>query len=219
MEKEMILFDLDGTLWDSSQQVAESWNQVFREFGQMLAPGAVLPELSADDIRRIMGKTMDEIALTIMPDMDPEHRAVLFKKCETFEVTYIEAHGGVLYPGVRETLEMLQASGHALAVVSNCQEGYVRAFIKSMNMEPYFCDYEEWGRTGRSKGENIRLVMERNGCTKGIYVGDTQKDQDAADEAGIPFIWASYGFGTVSNCAGRIGHFPELPAEIGQAVR
>ena len=218
MDKKMMLFDLDGTLWDSSQQVAESWNIVFRQFGQIIAPGEVLPELSADDIRRIMGKTMDEIALTIMPDMDLEHRAVLFKKCETFEVTYIESHGGMLYPGVRETLEMLKENGYALSVVSNCQEGYVRAFIKSMRMESYFCDYEEWGRTGRSKSENIRLVMERNGCTKGIYVGDTQKDKDAADAAGIPFIWASYGFGTVSSCAGKIDRFSEFDAEFIQAV-
>ena len=206
----MILFDLDGTLWDSSQQVAESWNIVFREYGETLAPGAVLTELSVDDIRSIMGKTMDEIAMAIMPDMDPEKRAVLFKKCETFEVTYIESHGGILYPGVRETLEQLKAEGHALAVVSNCQEGYVRAFIRSMKMERYFCDYEEWGRTLRPKGENIRLVMERNHCLKGIYVGDTQKDNDAADAAGIPFIWASYGFGTADNYVKRIESFLEL---------
>ena len=77
-------------------------------------------------------------------------------------------------------------------------------------MEEFFCDYEEWGRTGKAKSENIRLVMERNHCKKGVYVGDTQKDKDAATDAGIAFIWAAYGFGTVDQYDGKIEHFPDL---------
>jgi len=210
MKTKMILFDLDGTLWDSSAQVAESWNLVFREYGGSLAPGVSLPVLTADDLRSVMGKTMEEIAQTIMPEMEPEARSVLFKKCEMFEVEYIAASGGMLYPGVRETLGCLKNEGYSLAVVSNCQVDYVKAFLTSMNMESFFCDYEEWGRTGKNKSENIRLVMERNHCENGVYVGDTQKDKDAASQAGIPFIWAAYGFGNVDHCDGKLDHFPDL---------
>ena len=210
LDVEMILFDLDGTLWDSSAQVAQSWNLVFRDYGETMAPGVSLPVLTADDLRNVMGKTMEEIARTIMPDMDPHQRSVLFKKCETYEVEYIASSGGVLYPGVQETLEHLKNAGYKLAVVSNCQVDYVKAFLTSMKMDSFFCDYEEWGRTGKSKSENIRLVMERSHSKKGVYVGDTQKDKDAADEAGIPFIWAAYGFGNVDGYVGKLEHFPEL---------
>ena len=48
----LIMFDLDGTLWDSAQAVAESWNEVFRK------EAPVLPLLTADDIHGVMGLTM-----------------------------------------------------------------------------------------------------------------------------------------------------------------
>lgn len=206
----MIIFDLDGTLWDSSLQVAQSWNIILEEYGSKMAPETRFPQLTADDIRSVMGMTMEEIANVLMPDLDPQLRSVIFKKCETYEVTYIGSHGGILFPDVRETLTQLKEQGHEMAIVSNCQVGYIPAFLKSMKMDSYFCDYEEWGRTGKSKGNNIRLVMERRHCRDAVYVGDTQKDKDAADEAGIPFIWASYGFGTVSEYAGKMEKFQDL---------
>ena len=70
------------------------------------------------------------------------------------------------------------------------------------------------GRTGLDKGANIRLVMERNGVTKAVYVGDTQGDADAAAKAGVPFIFAEYGFGMVNAAAARIASLPELPAAV-----
>ena len=51
------------------------------------------------------------------------------------------------------------------------------------------------GRTGMDEGRNIKLIMERNGIDNAVYVGDTEGDENAARYAGIPFIWASYGFG------------------------
>ena len=201
----MILFDLDGTLWDSAANVADSWNIVI---------GQEAPELgtvTADFVHSIMGKTMDEIAKIALPDVADAKRTDIFRKCETFEVEYIEKHGGVLFDGVRETLEELKAGGHRLAVVSNCQSGYIEAFLNSMEMGSYFCDIEQWGNTKLPKADNIRLVMERNHETKGIYVGDTQKDLDAARGAGIPFIHAAYGFGTADAPDMVIHDISELP--------
>ena len=104
--------------------------------------------------------------------------------------------------------------GVKMAVVSNCQEGYVKAFLDSMDMWKYFVDYEEWGRTFLSKADNIKLVMERNGEDKGIYVGDIQKDCDSAHAAGVPCIYAAYGFGEISDAEGRIDSFSELPGVL-----
>ena len=114
----------------------------------------------------------------------------------------------------RETLEELRGMGYELAIVSNCQRGYVEAFLHSSGMADLFCDYEEWERTGLTKGENIRLVMERNGYRKAVYVGDTRKDQEAAQAAGIPFIHASYGFGETEGPDGVIASLTDLPSLI-----
>ena len=208
MSLAMVIFDLDGTLWDSAVSVAESWNmEIERVTGE---PSNISP----DDIRRNMGKTMNDIADDLMGRFPPEERYALARKCEVFENAYIAEHGGELFPGVRETLGRLRDEGVPLAVVSNCQEGYIPAFIKSMDMAEYFMDYEEWGRSGLLKADNIRLVMERNGMDKAVYVGDIQKDADASAEAGVPCIWASYGFGHISEPAAVLERFTDLPGAL-----
>lgn len=204
----MVIFDLDGTLWDSAVSVAESWNmEIRRVTGRDM-------NYTADDIRRNMGKTMNDIADDLMSEFEPEERYQLARCCEVFENSYITEHGGDLFEGVRETLAAMQAKGVKMAIVSNCQEGYVKAFLDSMNMHEYFIDYEEWGRSGLLKADNIRLVMQRNGETDAIYVGDIQKDADASREAGVPCIWAEYGFGHIEEPAGVITSFDQLPEQL-----
>ena len=201
----MVMFDLDGTLWDSAEAVAESWNEIFR----MRDPS--LPLLTEEDVHSVMGMTMKEIAETLQPGMDPAWRDKVFDECCRHEVEYLYDHTGKLFDGLEETLRALRDEGYEMAIVSNCQLGYVKAFIHGSGMGSYFADYEEWERTGLPKGENIRLVMERNGFEKAVYVGDTRKDEEAARLAGIPFIHAAYGFGGADAPDGVIRDIRELP--------
>ena len=209
MAKEtLIMFDLDGTMWDSAEGVADSWNEVFRE------ADPTLPALTADDVHRVMGMTMKEISEVLQPAMNPAVREEVFERCCRHEVDYLYDHPGRLYPGLQETLDALREAGYDLAVVSNCQRGYVEAFLHSSGLGDRFIDYEEWERTGLSTGENIRLVMERNGYRKAVYVGDTVKDKEAAKAAGIPFIHAAYGFGKTVEPEGVIRDITELPEAV-----
>lgn len=204
----MVIFDLDGTLWDSSAQVADSWNVVIeKEVGKEHT-------LTAKDIMQYMGLTMTEIADRHFAFLPEEERYELSRKCEVFENGYITEHGGILFDGVEETLRLLKDRGVKMAVVSNCQEGYVKAFLDSMDMWKYFIDYEEWGRTMLLKAENIKLVMKRNGASEAIYVGDIQKDSDAAHKAGIECIYASYGFGEINDAVATLKSFDELPGVL-----
>ena len=202
--KHMVIFDLDGTLWDSADSVAESWSMVIRSAGLDIT-------VTADDIRRNMGKTMNDIADDLYGSLPAEERYALARRCEVFENEYIAEHGGNLFEGVRETLQELHNAGVRMSIVSNCQEGYIPAFLVSMDMNRYFEDYEEWGRSGLLKADNIRLVMDRNGADKAVYVGDIQKDADASAEAGVPCIWAAYGFGHINEPAGVLNKFSDLP--------
>lgn len=204
----MVIFDLDGTLWDSSVSVAASWTLLIKnetDYGIEVSPA---------DSKRNMGRTMDEIADDLYGALPPDERYALARRCEVFENEYIAEHGGILFEGVKETLGKLLEKGVKMSVVSNCQEGYIPAFIKSMDMSRFFVDYEEWGRSGMLKADNIRLVMERNNIEKAIYVGDIQRDADAAHEAGIPCIYAAYGFGEIEDAEGTIESFDQLPAVL-----
>ena len=198
-----IIFDVDGTLWDSVEVVAESWNLAIKENSDLE------PNLNREILQRLFGKTMDEIAAGVFPDLDPDSRRKLMDICFDYENRYLETHPGVYYEGVMDTLKEL-ALEYPLFIVSNCQSGYIELFLEKTELGPYVKDIECFGNTRLSKGENIALVVKRNDLKSPYYVGDTQGDCDAAAEAGVPFVFASYGFGTVSRMDGKIDRFSDL---------
>lgn len=200
-----IIFDLDGTLWDSRKTVVEAWNHVLEKHYQEL------PKVSIEDFKRVMGLQMEEIAEQLFPGLPLETSHTLLARCAEEENCLIKEQGGVLYPDVEAILTAL-APKYELYIVSNCQAGYIESFYEYHQLGKYFTDEENPGRTGLSKGENIKLVMERNKLREPIYVGDTAGDQTAAADARIPFIYANYGFGQVETCDGKINQIDELPS-------
>ena len=88
--------------------------------------------------------------------------------------------------------------------------------MRKTGLGAYITDKECYGDTGKNKDENIRLVVERNHLKHPVYVGDTQGDCDAAASAGVPFVFASYGFGQADHADAVIHSFDEL-LELTQA--
>ena len=206
MKTDGIIFDLDGTLWNSIQPVTESWNQVIeKKKGKDFC-------ITEDDMHNSMGMRMEDIARKLFPALPDEERLALLRECCEFENGYVAEKGGILFDGLEETLAALQEKA-PLFIVSNCQSGYIEAFFKARGLGRYFKDHEDPGRTGLDKAGNIRLVAERNGLRFPVYVGDTQGDCDSSKKAGVPFIFAEYGFGEVKeeDCDGIIRSIRELP--------
>ena len=198
-----IIFDVDGTIWDSTQSVADSWNKAIREHSDL--------DLTLDPVSlsRVFGKTMTEIADALFPALDTEARMKLLDACYAEENRYLEDHPGLLYDGVAGTIRNLSLR-YPLYIVSNCQCGYIEVMLKTSGLAPYIKDHPCFGETLRPKGETIRMLMEKNGLKSPVYVGDTQGDADACKTAGIPFIFAEYGFGDVPDAATRIQRFSDL---------
>ena len=199
-QRKAVIFDLDGTLWDSSQQIVEAWNPVLRVHGK---------EITVEQMCGFMGKTLTVIGSLIFPDKTEKEYMKIMAECSKAEHPYVRQHGGVLYLHLEEVLKELSRN-FFLAIVSNCQDGYVQAFLDHYEFWKYFDDIEMAGRTGRSKGENISLVVKRNHIEKAVYVGDTSGDQEAAKLAGVPFIYAAYGFGDVSSPDFMINQISDL---------
>ncbi len=202
VKKNAVIFDLDGTLWDAAETIAPAWNECLKAKG-------LSPRFTPDDCRGFCGKTLEEIAALIFPAEEPAWRETVLADCCAAECAPLARRGGTLYLGEEATLSALRET-RFLAVVSNCQEGYIEAFFTGNRTGRYFDDYESAGRSGLSKAENIRLVMDRNGIEAAVYVGDTEGDRLAALRAGVPFIHAAYGYGRVSGADFVIHRMEEL---------
>lgn len=203
-----IIFDVDGTLWDSTQAVAKAWNQAIQENTDLSL------SLTAKTLQALFGKTMDEITLALFPSCSKEERDRIGYLCFEYENKILETTHGVLYPEVAKTLEYLSHKAD-LYIVSNCQCGYIEVFLKTMGLESYIKDFLCFGQTQVPKNESIRLLMERNQLKEVVYVGDTAGDYESCQKANIPFVYASYGFGEVTDPPKQIRAFSELPALLG----
>ena len=206
-----ILFDLDGTLWDASEGVVTAWNIALERMGRS-------ERVTMEWMQRLMGKTMDDIGRNIFPDEGEESMQRMMKECTDEENALLAERGGVLFDGVEETLAELKRRGYFLAVVSNCQEGYIEAFEQAHGFTEVFDDMENFGRTGRGKAWNIDLVVRRNRLDRVVYLGDTRGDYDAAAEAGVPFLHAAYGYGEVPAGTPSITSFRELPKALEEMI-
>ena len=124
-----IIFDVDGTLWDSVDPVAESWNLAIAENTDMT------PDLTRDSLALLFGKTMTEIADALFPQIPLDERMRLLTICFDYENRYLETHPGKMYDGVVDTIRELSLR-YPLFIVSNCQCGYIEVMMKSSGIEP-----------------------------------------------------------------------------------
>ena len=204
MKPESLIFDIDGTLWDSRALVAEGYNI------QLRAEGYDHLCVNAEQLRPLFGKVMTEIADVILASVAPPERYVLMDRCMETENRYLREHPCPIgYAGVRETMEKL-AKKYRLFIVSNSQCGYPELCIRKLGLEAFISGHLCFGDTGTEKALTIRRLMETHDIDSAVYIGDTQGDLDAADGAGIPFVYAEFGFGQVARWDEKIGSFPEL---------
>lgn len=203
-----LIFDIDGTLWDSRALVAEGYNI------QLKAEGYDHLCVDAETLRPLFGKVMTEIADAILSEVPQPERYALMERCMETENRYLaENECKIGYEGVKETLELL-AKDYWLFIVSNAQCGYPELCMEKLGIAHLFRGHLCFGDTGTEKGQTILELMRRHNIADAVYIGDTQGDYEATLVADIPFIWAAYGFGSPAGAAGRITDIRQLPETL-----
>ena len=183
-----VLFDMDGTLWDAVDSYAEIWNHTLRRMGLSH------PEVTREQLLALMGMPIHDIMRKLLPDLEIGAETFL-EALDHDEGEMMPVLGGRLYAEVRHTLETLRRRGLRLFMVSNCGEKGLPNFLRYTGLEDLVEGHLSYGQTGQEKDVNIRTVVTRYNLTAPVYVGDTAGDLRCSHAAGVPFVWAAYGFG------------------------
>jgi len=189
MRYDTVIFDLDGTLLDTIEDLAASVNFVMDEFG--------FPNRSVDEVRSFVGNgILNLVALCIPGGRDNPQ---LMQAFELYKKHYAEhcLEKTVPYPGIPELVAGLKAEGRSLAVVSNKFDIGTQALMEK-NFPGVF-DFvmgETPGVERKPAPDSVRLAMAALGARDEttVYVGDSEVDIKTAANSGLACISVTWGF-------------------------
>lgn len=181
------IFDMDGTLWDAVDSYCAVWNKTIADLGLDIA------SVTRARLQGLMGTPLGGIYDALVGDA--AERADFNKVLRRNEDEMMPHLGGRLYPGVKSTLEELHRRGARLFMVSNCSPKGLPNFLAFTGLGPLIEDWRSYGANGLEKDANIRELVGCYNLRTPVYIGDTAGDCADTHAAGIPFVWASYGFG------------------------
>ena len=189
MKYQLAIFDLDGTLLDTLEDLADSANYIMRSFGH--------PERTISEIRSFVGNGIRKLIERSAPKDTPVEE--VDRMLEQFKVYYGEhcADKTKPYDGIIELLQKLQKQGIKLAVVSNKADYAVKALC-----EQYFCGYfdeavgEREGIARKPAPDTVYEVLKNLQIDKSqaVYIGDSEVDVQTAKNAEMDCIAVNWGF-------------------------
>lgn len=210
----VLLLDLDGTLVDSLPDLATALNRLLGELGAEALPAAVVRGMVGDGARRLVERGLAAAGL----ETDPAAATVRFLEIYGAGLTV----GTRPYPGVPQTLMRLRDAGWRLALCTNKPEAPSRAILSGLGLAEHFAAVAGGDSLPRRKpdpGPLLALLRQLGGAPEAaVMVGDGVNDLLAATAAGVPAVWAAYGYGSAEvealPHAARIERFDALPAAL-----
>ncbi|OHC75538.1 MAG: phosphoglycolate phosphatase [Rhodospirillales bacterium RIFCSPLOWO2_12_FULL_58_28] len=188
-----LVLDLDGTLIDSVPQVHMTMNQGLKQIGRRA--------LSLNETKNLIG---EGATATIEKALKLTGRAGTSEQVAEFLQKYLSdyatnpASHTVIYPGVIETLETLDACGVLMGLCTNKPQAATLPVLKALDLERFFCAVTCGDSVPYRKpdGRHVTLTLERMGASlrSAAMVGDSETDIAAAHDAEIISIAVSYGY-------------------------
>lgn len=176
-----VLFDLDGTLLDTLQDLADSTNAALRRFGY--------PQRTVDEIRRFVGNGALELIRRAVPEgTDPLPVLAAF---QSHYPAHCRIHTGP-YPGVMEALAELREH-YPVAIVSNKPDEAVKELCREL-FPGIFAMGESEGCPRKPAPDMVRKAMDAIGVNRCVYVGDSEVDIATARNAAVPCLTVTWGF-------------------------
>ena len=133
-----LIFDVDGTLWDSTPDTAECWREVFSE------QGIECSGITASRLKQEFGKLLSDIGRSLFPELPEKIMLPLVNECCRRNNDWLLQKKPPLYDGVRELFTFLFEKKLPIVIVSNCEAGYIEVLMKIHGLEPYVTGHLPW---------------------------------------------------------------------------
>ena len=204
---QIVIFDMDGTLVDSSADITASVNHVRRHvYG--------LDPLSPEDVTEAINRDQRNLAMLFYERQEYEPKAQ-----EVFEAHYYQqcVHAPRPYEGIVEAVRSLRGHGARLSVATNAPSRFACRMLDHLDLTRFFDHIlgAEAVQEPKPDPEMIRILLTRYGYRpqqdQALLIGDSAKDMEAARRAGITPFFASWGFGGYTGDAPRLGHPMDIP--------
>ncbi len=201
INNDALIFDVDGTLWNASSSSAKGWNKGFENLG-------LTERVTAEDIESIAGNAYADCVEILFPGL-LKKQPMLIETLDEFESAFIEKEGGVFYNDVLSGLKELSRI-YSVFLISNCQEWYLKFFLKISGLEPYLQGYDCNGMAQAPKDIMIKNMIRKYRLKNPVYIGDTGGDEKSTMAAGVEFVHAAYGFGKIKHKHQSFSSFGEI---------
>ena len=182
------IFDLDGTLVDSSVGIVKAVKRTISELG--------LDELGTEEIKRCIGPPIGDS----LGGMYGYSKDTIDHFYKVFRPIYRDEYlmDCQVYPGIEALLSNLRKNGYRLGVATNKREDYASLLLERIGISEYFDTIRAKDVDNKyTKKDLIRLCMEDvlSSPSETVMIGDTMDDLNAAAQASVVFIGVTYGFG------------------------
>jgi phosphoglycolate phosphatase len=194
---EYLLFDLDGTITDSFESVANCFIHALKHFG--------ITVKNISDLRPALGPPLKDSFINLYGLSDEEADLAVEKYRERYKIyNTIE---NKLYPGIEEVLSGLASNGYKLILATSKPEEYAIKILKYFNLDKYFYDIcgASFNESRSEKEDVLKYLLSKNNIkdlSLAVMIGDRKYDLEAAEKLGIDAIGVLYGYGDEEELSG-----------------
>lgn len=185
-EVELLIFDFDGTIFQTIKPEVEAVKKALFELGWNI-------DNIEEKVKGYIGKTSEEAYKSILP-LDKKSRwEELAREVRKYRHSTILEYGET-YPEVAKTLQILRDRGYKLALYSNASADYFKEITSFLDIGKFFDYMECVGDNNLTKIELIKKIKAKLGESKVAVIGDRIHDIEAAEENDAISIGALYGY-------------------------